>query len=162
MLSARDTVTLLLDAWDSTATPSWRHCTSGHLETYTEKMALGIAIFPTPAELLFVVFSVADMISWFLAGCRSLRRHGSDLQHGICDLTRWGKEMDMLFSLYLPPACKSKHTVGSGFSRPLEPAKPGTKARSFMWQRQGYSLLQINICMTFWQSPWGRYYSRPI
>lgn len=23
--------------------------------------------------------------------------------------------MDMLFSLYPPPACKSKHTVGSGF-----------------------------------------------
>ena len=35
----RDKITCLLDTWDSTATSSWRHCTSGHLETYTEKMA---------------------------------------------------------------------------------------------------------------------------
>lgn len=34
-------------------TSSWRHCTRGHLEAYTEKMALGITIFPTPPELLF-------------------------------------------------------------------------------------------------------------
>lgn len=90
------------------AMPKWL------LDTNTEKLALGIVIFPTPPELIFVVFRFADMIIWFLASHLSLMRHGWRLHHGICDPTRWRKEMDILF-LYLPPACISKYFEGSGF-----------------------------------------------
>lgn len=123
--------------------------TSGHLETDSENDSGNSYLSHTTwAPLFLVVFSVADTIAWFLfflSSCLSLRsQEVRVLQYGICDLTRWrGKEMDMLFSLYPPLACKSKHTVGSGVS-----IAPGvcvcvlacwSQARSFMWQRHVFN-----------------------
>lgn len=83
-------------------TPSWRYCTSAHVDTQTEKVDLGIAIFPTLPELLFVVFSVADMISWFWASVFSLRRHGYSMVSGIV-LDERRKWICCCLCIYLQP-----------------------------------------------------------
>lgn len=49
--------------------------------------------------------------------------------------------MDMLFSLHLPPACKSKHTGGSGF-----PCMRACKKRPGHWSGRR------NVLMTSWLS----------
>lgn len=114
----------------SATTPSWRYCTSAHVDTQTEKVDLGIAIFPTLPELLFVVFSVADMISWFWASVFSLRRHGYSMVSGIV-LDERRKWICCCLCIYL---------------QPLKANMPvcwlGTKAGSFMWQMQCFTANQ--------------------